>query len=45
MGQQGMVVSAIQAGAKDFIVKPYQKEGVLAAIGNTHECYGEEKSE
>jgi two-component system chemotaxis response regulator CheY len=23
MGQQGMVVKAIQAGAKDFIVKPF----------------------
>lgn len=32
MGQQGMVVSAISAGAKDFIVKPFQKDRVLAAI-------------
>lgn len=32
LGQQAMVVSAIQAGAKDFIVKPYQPERVLEAV-------------
>lgn len=32
MGQQGMVVQAIQAGAKDFVVKPFQSERVLEAI-------------
>ena len=32
MGQQGMVIEAIQAGAKDFIVKPFQKDRVLEAI-------------
>ena len=32
LGQQAMVVSAIQAGAKDFIVKPYQPERVLGAV-------------
>jgi two-component system chemotaxis response regulator CheY len=32
MGQQGMVVQAIQAGAKDFVVKPFQAERVLEAI-------------
>lgn len=32
MGQQGMVVQAIQAGAKDFIVKPFQADRVLDAI-------------
>lgn len=32
MGQQGMVVNAIKAGAKDFIVKPFQKDRVLEAI-------------
>jgi len=32
MGQQGMVVEAIQAGATDFIVKPFQPERVLEAI-------------
>jgi two-component system chemotaxis response regulator CheY len=35
MGQQSMVLDAIQAGAKDFVVKPFQKERVLAAI-HTH---------
>ena len=33
MGQQAMVVSAIKAGAKDFIVKPFKPERVLEAIG------------
>lgn len=32
MGQQAMVVESIQAGAKDFIVKPFQKERVIEAI-------------
>ena len=32
MGQQGMVVDAIQAGARDFIVKPFQSDRVLDAI-------------
>lgn len=32
MGQQMMVLKAIQAGAKDFIVKPFQEERVLQSI-------------
>jgi len=32
MGQKNMVVEAIQAGAKDFIVKPFQPERVLEAM-------------
>ena len=32
MGQQAMVVESIQAGAKDFIVKPFQEERVLEAV-------------
>lgn len=32
MGQQGMVIDAIQAGARDFIVKPFQADRVLEAI-------------
>ncbi|MGG6314370.1 response regulator [Paenibacillus macerans] len=31
MGQQKMVVQAIQAGALDFVVKPFQKERVVEA--------------
>jgi len=33
MGQQGMVIEAIQAGAKDFIVKPFQADRVCEAVG------------
>lgn len=32
MGQQAMVVEAIQHGARDFIVKPFQEDRVLEAI-------------
>ncbi|AVQ99054.1 chemotaxis protein CheY [Oceanobacillus picturae] len=32
MGQQAMVIDAIQAGAKDFIVKPFQSDRVIEAI-------------
>lgn len=32
MGQQAMVIDAIQAGAKDFIVKPFQADRVMEAV-------------
>ena len=32
MGQQAMVIEAIQAGARDFIVKPFQADRVLESI-------------
>ncbi len=32
MGQQAMVIEAIQNGAKDFVVKPFQAERVLEAV-------------
>ncbi|MCH7472662.1 response regulator [bacterium] len=35
MGQQAMVIEAIQAGAKDFIVKPFKPERVVDAISKT----------
>ncbi len=35
MGQQAMVIDAIQAGAKDFIVKPFQADRVIEAIQKT----------
>lgn len=32
MGQQAMVLEAIQSGARDFVVKPFQADRVLEAI-------------
>ena len=32
MGQQSMVMEAIKAGARDFIVKPFQADRVLEAV-------------
>jgi two-component system, chemotaxis family, chemotaxis protein CheY len=32
MGQQALVIEAIQAGARDFVVKPFQPSRVLEAV-------------
>lgn len=32
MGQQAMVIEAVQAGAKEFIVKPFQADRVLNSV-------------
>ncbi len=32
MGQQKMVIQAIEMGAKDFVVKPFKEERVLNAV-------------
>ena len=32
VGQQAMVIEAIQSGAEDFIVKPFQGDRVLEAV-------------
>ncbi|NLX71162.1 MAG: response regulator [Clostridiales bacterium] len=32
MGQQAMVIESIQAGAKDFVVKPFQSDRVIEAV-------------
>lgn len=34
MGQQAMVIEAIKLGAKDFVIKPFEKERVMQAIQN-----------
>ncbi len=34
MGQQSMVIDAIKMGAKDFVVKPFDKSRVQQAIDN-----------
>jgi len=34
MGQQSMVIEAIKLGAKDFVVKPFEKDRVMQAIKN-----------
>lgn len=35
MGQQSMVMDAIQEGASDFIVKPFETERVLQSVKKT----------
>lgn len=32
MGQQSIIMDAIKSGAKDFVVKPFEKERVLQAV-------------
>ena len=32
MGQQAMVAQAIQSGAKDFVVKPFEEGRLVAAV-------------
>ncbi len=32
LGQQAMVIEAIQSGARDFVVKPFQPERVIDAV-------------
>jgi two-component system, chemotaxis family, chemotaxis protein CheY len=33
LGQESKVIESIKLGAKDFVVKPFQPEGLLAAVG------------
>ena len=37
LGQESLVMEALQAGAKDFIVKPFKPENVLATLAKTLE--------
>jgi len=32
MGQQSIVISALKAGARDFVVKPFDEQRVLSAV-------------
>ncbi|HEY8346340.1 MAG TPA: response regulator [Symbiobacteriaceae bacterium] len=32
LGQQAMVIEAIKAGAKDFVVKPFQPDKILGTV-------------
>jgi two-component system chemotaxis response regulator CheY len=32
MGQQAIVIEALKAGAKDFVLKPFQPERILATL-------------
>jgi two-component system, chemotaxis family, chemotaxis protein CheY len=32
LGQQGIVLEAVKAGARDFIVKPFEADRVLSAV-------------
>lgn len=32
MGQKGMVIEAVKAGAKDFIVKPFKEDAIWKAM-------------
>jgi two-component system chemotaxis response regulator CheY len=34
LGQESKVLEAIKGGAKDFVVKPFEADRVLAAVGN-----------
>ena len=32
MGQEAMVIEAIQSGAKDFIVKPFKSDRIMKTV-------------
>ena len=37
LGQESLVMEALQAGARDFIVKPFKADNVLATLAKTLE--------
>ena len=40
LGEQAMIVRAIQLGARDFVIKPFRPERVVSAITRTLEADG-----
>ncbi len=42
LGQETLVTEAIQAGAKDFIVKPFKPDAVIATLGKILDKQGDE---
>jgi two-component system chemotaxis response regulator CheY len=40
LGEQAMIVRAIQLGARDFVIKPFQEERILSAVRKVLESDG-----
>ncbi len=40
LGQEALVIEAVQAGAKDFIVKPFKEERVLDVVRRVNKNQG-----
>jgi two-component system chemotaxis response regulator CheY len=40
LGQEALVIEAVQAGAKDFIVKPFKEERVLDVVRRVTQMQG-----
>lgn len=38
LGQKEMVINAIKAGARDFVVKPFENSKIVEVVGNALAC-------